>query len=255
MGAVTAVLGGPFFLYLLPTRTEGGRCPAEAGVSFRGVTAGYGGALVLEDVSWRWRGIDHRPDRAERIGQDHAGSRRIQGAVSPSGRVRISGVDPYAVSPPSGRPSLVAVVPQDVAPAFPFSVLEMVMMGRSPYLSAWGGGTPRTGRRSARAMTAANVQHLADRPSRSLRRRTPARDPGPGAGSGRARPAAGRTNHAPGYPPRRGAPPGDPAPRRRATRSRSSRSCTTSPSRRPCRTVSWRWPAARSSPTASRRRS
>jgi iron complex transport system ATP-binding protein len=59
---------------------------------------------------------------------------------------------------------MVAVVPQDLAVAFPYSVLEMVMMGRSPYLSAWGGGGPQDWAEVRRAMASANVQHLADRP-------------------------------------------------------------------------------------------
>jgi len=75
----------------------------------------------------------------------------------------VGGVDPYALSARRAA-RLVAVVPQDVAPAFSFSVLEMVLMGRSPYVSSWGRGGEEDWARSREAMQAAGVQHLADRP-------------------------------------------------------------------------------------------
>jgi iron complex transport system ATP-binding protein len=80
-----------------------------------------------------------------------------------SGSVRANGVDPYAVSPRRAA-QLVAVVPQELAPAFPYSVLEVVLMGRAPYLSPWGGGGPTDWTRARSAMATTNVQHLADRP-------------------------------------------------------------------------------------------
>src|SRR5207302_8274755 len=43
------------------------------------------------------------------------------------------------------------------------SVLEIVLMGRSPYLSPWAGGRAEDWAQARRAMAAANVQHLADR--------------------------------------------------------------------------------------------
>jgi iron complex transport system ATP-binding protein len=63
---------------------------------------------------------------------------------------------------------LVAVVPQDLSPAFSFRALEVVLMGRSPYLSRWGGGGPRDWARARAAMAATHVQHLADRPVEEL---------------------------------------------------------------------------------------
>jgi iron complex transport system ATP-binding protein len=86
-----------------------------------------------------------------------------RGLAPRSGQVHVAGVDPYAVSARLAARS-VAVVPQDLAPAFDYSVLEMVMMGRSPYLSPWGGGRAEDWDRARWAMTAAGVQHLGDRP-------------------------------------------------------------------------------------------
>ena len=59
---------------------------------------------------------------------------------------------------------LVAVVPQDVVPAFSFTALELVLMGRSPYRTRWGGGGPEDWAKVREAMAATQVQHLADRP-------------------------------------------------------------------------------------------
>ena len=61
----------------------------------------------------------------------------------------------------SGREAarLVAVVPQDVIPAFPFSVLEFVLMGRTPYISV-GAGSEGDWAKARDAMAAVGVQRL-----------------------------------------------------------------------------------------------
>jgi iron complex transport system ATP-binding protein len=84
-----------------------------------------------------------------------------------SGVVHVAGRDPYSMS---GREAarLVAVVPQDVIPAFPFSVLEFVLMGRTPYISRWGAGSEDDWAKARDAMAAVGVQHLADRSMNDL---------------------------------------------------------------------------------------
>jgi iron complex transport system ATP-binding protein len=79
------------------------------------------------------------------------------------GSVRILGRDPYAVRPREAA-RLVAVVPQEISTAFPFTVREAVLLGRAPYLSPWGGGSERDWTHARRAMEVADVAHLADRP-------------------------------------------------------------------------------------------
>ena len=136
---------------------------SEEGVVLRDVTAGYGGVPVVHHVS-----MDVAPGSITGlIGPNGSGKTTLvrvasRGLAPLDGTVRVSGADPYAI-PARRAARLVAVVPQDVATAFPYSVLEMVLMGRSPYLSAWGGGSPDDWAQVRRAMTAANVQHLADR--------------------------------------------------------------------------------------------
>jgi iron complex transport system ATP-binding protein len=84
-----------------------------------------------------------------------------------AGRVEVAGRDPYSL-PAREAARLVAVVPQDVVPAFSFTALELVLMGRTPHLSAWGGSGPEDWARVREAMAAASVQHLGDRPIEEL---------------------------------------------------------------------------------------
>ena len=81
--------------------------------------------------------------------------------------MRVLGRDPYAM-PAREAARLVAVVPQDLVPAFSFTVLEMVLMGRTPYLSSLGRGGEEDWARARAAMVATGVQHLADRPVEEL---------------------------------------------------------------------------------------
>jgi len=140
----------------------------DAGLVLEGVTAGYGGRPVLEGVS-----MEVRPGQVTGlIGPNGSGKTTLvrvaaRGLRPRSGSVRVFGVDPYGVSARRAA-RLVAVVPQETTPAFSYSVLEMVLMGRSPYLSAWRSGNEEDWLHTRRAMEAANVQHLADRPLEEL---------------------------------------------------------------------------------------
>ena len=132
------------------------------------VHAGYGGRAVLRGVS-----LAVRPGEVVGlVGPNGSGKttvvRVVSRALRPSGgRVLVQGKDPHELS---GRAAarLVAVVPQELAPAFSFTALEMVLMGRTPYRAAFGGGSPDDWARTRAAMTAASVQHLADRPVEEL---------------------------------------------------------------------------------------
>jgi iron complex transport system ATP-binding protein len=133
------------------------------GLIVHAVTAGYGSRIVLDDVSL----IAPAGEVTGLIGPNGSGKTTLvrvaaRGLAPRTGRVRLSGQDPYAVSARRAA-RLVAVVPQELHPAFEFTVLELVLMGRSPYRSAWGGGGAEDWAAARRAMASANVQHLADR--------------------------------------------------------------------------------------------
>ncbi|MGH2573255.1 MAG: ABC transporter ATP-binding protein [Actinomycetota bacterium] len=155
--AGTALLGSP-----------GGGGDASRGLLVEGVTAGYGARTVLHQVSLAaWPG-----QVTGLIGPNGSGKTTLvrvasRGLGPREGSVRVGGSDPYAVSARVAA-RLVAVVPQEVAPAFSYSVLEMVLMGRSAHLSPWGGGGSEDWAHARRAMANAAVEHLADRAYQEL---------------------------------------------------------------------------------------
>lgn len=134
------------------------------GLVVRGVRAGYDGAHrdVLRGVD-----LDVMPGEVVGlVGPNGAGKTSVARVVSRTlrpreGSVRVAGYDPFAASAREAARRM-AVVPQDLAAVFPFTVLEAVLMGRTPYLSPWGGGAPDW-RRAREAMEALDVAHLADR--------------------------------------------------------------------------------------------
>jgi iron complex transport system ATP-binding protein len=133
------------------------------GLRLAGVTAGYGRVPAVREVSLSV----HPGEVVGLVGPNGSGKTTIvrvaSRALRPSaGSVAIAGRDPYRM-PARDAARLVAVVPQDVQPAFSYSVLEMVLMGRTPYLSAWGGGGPQDWSRAREAMASTQIQHLADR--------------------------------------------------------------------------------------------
>jgi iron complex transport system ATP-binding protein len=136
---------------------------ASTGLRIRDVVAGYPGREVLRGVT-----VDVRPGEVVGlIGPNGSGKTTLvrvasRGLQPAAGSVRLHGVDPYAV-PARAAARLAAVVPQELAPAFSFTVLEVVMMGRSPHLAAWRSGGPEDWAMARAAMATANVHHLADR--------------------------------------------------------------------------------------------
>jgi len=136
----------------------------DSGLVLDAVAAGYGGRAVLDRVS-----LSAGPgELVGLIGPNGSGKTTLvrvasRGLRPTSGSVRAHGVDPYTISSREAA-RLVAVVPQELAPAFAYTVLEVVLMGRSPYRSPWSGDAGEDWSRAREAMATANVQHLADRP-------------------------------------------------------------------------------------------
>jgi iron complex transport system ATP-binding protein len=90
--------------------------------------------------------------------------RAIAGTVKPQqGQVEIWGA-PIGHFSKKSLARLVAVVPQRVATDIPFTVQEVVLMGRSPHVGWLGLEQPRDLELAAEAMTFTNVAHLAQRP-------------------------------------------------------------------------------------------
>jgi iron complex transport system ATP-binding protein len=133
-----------------------------------GITAGYGPRAVVEGVS-----LQVEPGEVVGlVGPNGSGKttlvRVASRALRPrAGRVMIGRRDLHEVGSREAA-RLVAVVPQEITAVFPFTVLEMVLMGRAPHRRAWGGSDGNDWARVREAMEAANVQHLADRPFQDL---------------------------------------------------------------------------------------
>ena len=141
---------------------------SEPGLSVSGVFAGYGSTPVLEDVSL----TVGRGEVVGLIGPNGSGKTTLirvcsRGLAPSRGAVQVCGTDPYRLSRRRAA-RLVAVVPQDLAPTFAYSALEIVLMGRSPYLSPWGGGGAEDWARVREAMRQTDIEHLADRPLEGL---------------------------------------------------------------------------------------
>ena len=137
---------------------------SDAALVLEGVSAGYGRGPVLREVDLEVAA----GEIVGLVGPNGSGKTTLVRVASrtlrpSSGRIRVSGADLTGMTAHEAA-RLVAVVPQDVVPAFSFTALELVLMGRSPYRSRWGGGTPRDWSRVRAAMAATRVQHLADRP-------------------------------------------------------------------------------------------
>lgn len=62
------------------------------------------------------------------------------------------------------RARLLAVVPQEHSPPFPYSVMEAVLMGRAPHVGLYAAPSERDEEAAWTALMAVGVSHLADRP-------------------------------------------------------------------------------------------
>jgi iron complex transport system ATP-binding protein len=137
-------------------------------LAFDGVTAGYGARTVLHEVSLRVGPGEIvgliGPNGAGKTTVIRVASRALRPAA---GRATVQGRDPYVLGARAAA-RLVAVVPQEIVAVFEYSVREIVLMGRTPYLSPWGSGRPEDFEAVRRAMAAAEVEHLADRSLQEL---------------------------------------------------------------------------------------
>jgi cobalamin transport system ATP-binding protein len=111
---------------------------SDEAIRVSGVSYGYGREEVIKDLSLAVR----RGEMLGIIGPNGSGKstllRLMSGVLRPwQGRVEIEGrsLEDYK---PRQRSRLVAVVPQDTAIPFPFSVMEVVLLGRTPHLGGFG---------------------------------------------------------------------------------------------------------------------
>ena len=116
---------------------DGGQAPREVILDVEHVSAGYGGLPVLLDVSF---GV-HRGEVLAMLGPNGCGKTtllRIIGKLLPAtgGAVRVAGRDIGAMSQ-AELSRLVASVAQGQRTTFPFSVMDILLTGRMPYVSTF----------------------------------------------------------------------------------------------------------------------
>lgn len=124
----------------------------------------YYHGLVLEDVSFALR----KGELVALIGPNGSGKttllKVLSGVLSPlRGRVLLDG---RGVGQFSRREiaQKIAVVPQNLEVSYAFTVREMVLLGRTPYVRPWRGLTPRDLRVVEEAMERVGIRELGLRP-------------------------------------------------------------------------------------------
>lgn len=141
---------------------------AEPALEFEDVGVCLGAREVLRSVSFAL----HRGEVLALAGPNGAGKttlfRIASRVLTPdTGRIRVLGRPIDALSRREMARAL-AVVPQDASIAFPFSVSEIVLMGRSPHLGTLGFETRDDVERARDAMTRVGIEDLAERSILSL---------------------------------------------------------------------------------------
>jgi iron complex transport system ATP-binding protein len=111
---------------------------SDGGIRAEGVARAYGSRAVLAGVDL----VVAPGELVGLIGPNGAGKTtlvRVLSGVTPpdTGRVVLDG-RPLAAWAPRERARSIAVVPQDPHVEFPFTVLEIVLMGRAPHLEGLG---------------------------------------------------------------------------------------------------------------------
>jgi iron complex transport system ATP-binding protein len=136
---------------------------SEPAIELRDVTFGYGGAAVLQDISFAIQ----RGAFVGIIGPNGSGKSTLLRLMSSylrpwGGQVLLEGrpVESYDRRA-LGR--LLGVVPQETAVTFPFSVTEMVLFGRTPHVGGFGFDRDSDLTAAQRAMERTDTAHLARR--------------------------------------------------------------------------------------------
>ncbi len=144
--------------------------PPATGVALRAsqLSVGYHGRQVLRDVSLEAA----MGELVAIVGPNGAGKstllRLLSGALIPwSGSIEVLG-RPLAKFDRRALARTVAVVAQENAIAFPFTVLEAVLMGRAPHLAPLSFESPRDLALARRALDRLGLLALAARPMQEL---------------------------------------------------------------------------------------
>jgi iron complex transport system ATP-binding protein len=131
--------------------------------SLKGDRSGGSAQFALHDVSL----TIERGSLTGLLGPNGCGKttllRLLSGVLRPhAGDVTLNGRS-LATLPRRAAARHIAVVPQETHPAFDYTAMEMVLMGRHPHLGAFSFEGPRDLAIALEAMAATGTEHLADR--------------------------------------------------------------------------------------------
>jgi iron complex transport system ATP-binding protein len=134
----------------------------------RGATFGYGGRRVLDGVD-----LDvHAGEILTVLGTNGSGKstllRCLGGALSLGGGTVYLGPDDLKSLEPRARARRIGFLFQDHSPSLPFTVAEVVALGRTPHLGFLGGQSANDVTIVNRALEEAGIGHLRQRPYTAL---------------------------------------------------------------------------------------
>jgi iron complex transport system ATP-binding protein len=128
-----------------------------------GLESGYNRKTVISDITFSVE----KGEIVSILGPNGAGKttllRCIEGTLSPSsGNIYISGKKLKDISDRE-RGRIIASVPQIHRPIFPFTVLELVLMGRNPYITRYGTPSKRDYEIAENVLKEVGIYELKDR--------------------------------------------------------------------------------------------
>lgn len=132
-------------------------------LSVKGLSFSYNQDRILDDVSF----AIEEGAFVSILGPNGAGKSTLVNVISKvlkdfKGNIRVGGTDIRTMTSRE-LARMVAVVPQYTSPSFSFTVEEMVMMGRHPYISRFGGESPDDIRTVREVMKKTKITEFAER--------------------------------------------------------------------------------------------
>jgi iron complex transport system ATP-binding protein len=131
-------------------------------LSMHNISAGYGSRMVISEISTSL----HSGEVVCLLGPNGSGKttffKAILGLIPSTGDIRFDQRSARTFTTRQ-RARALAYVPQIHIPPFPFSGIDIVLMGRTPFIGAFSIPSPHDRREAERIMDLLHIGHLADR--------------------------------------------------------------------------------------------